>query len=152
MPSVEPPPSPQPDVNSSPPHASTQHDPATNDQLQVPSAATNNILPSPTTTNLLADPQPTPEPPQAASPNPPPDNESHPGRSTTPTFDDLRYGFTPVQKQSILCTLAKIRKRLDEMGLEDRPILFTDLAPIGSTSRRESSVLAAQLLGMISFY
>jgi hypothetical protein len=121
-------------------------DPAT----PPPSPPNPQPLPSP----LPPAPLPAPQPP-APLPRPPPNPISPPPRPLSPDFKDIKKEYTPLQKQSILYILAKLRKDLNNLGLTNRPIKFTDLAPNKSTSRREASVLAAQLLGIgfhIKFY
>jgi hypothetical protein len=96
-------------------------------------------------------PLPAPQPPQpiidrispAPIPRPPPP------RPLSPILKDIGGLYTPLQKQSILYILATLRTKMnDRLDLKDQPIKFTDLAPTKSTSRREASVLAAQLLGI----
>lgn len=122
-------------------------------------APQNNTDPAPTPNNTpphspsLIDqrllPIPQPHPPQSPTPEPNPD--SPPPRAPSPAPMQIGRDYTPLQKQSILFTLAKFRKLLDKLDLKQRPILFSDLAPVQSTSKREASVLAAQLFGGFHF-
>jgi hypothetical protein len=137
-------PEPNPIVPDDDPNISI--DPAT----PPPSPPNPQPLPAP----LPPAPLPAPQPP-APLPRPPPNPISPPPRPLSPDFKDIKKEYTPLQKQSILYILAKLRKDLNNLGLTNRPIKFTDLAPNKSTSRREASVLAAQLLGIgfhIKFY
>jgi len=102
-------------------------------------------------------PLPAPQPPQPIIDriSPPPIPRPPPPRPLSPVLKDIGGLYTPLQKQSILYILATLRTKMnDRLDLKDQPIKFTDLAPTKSTSRREASVLAAQLLGIrvIFFY
>jgi hypothetical protein len=96
-------------------------------------------------------PLPAPQPPQPIIDriSPPPIPRPPPPRPLSPVLKDIGGLYTPLQKQSILYILATLRTKMnDRLDLKDQPIKFTDLAPTKSTSRREASVLAAQLLGI----
>lgn len=100
--------------------------------------------------SLTVHPAPVPKPatPDPAPPSPvPPNLIPSPPRPSSPPPMQVGRDYTPMQKQSILFTLARFRRNLDRLGL-DRHIRYTDLAPTQSTNKREASVLTAQLLGM----